>query len=145
MQPLSLLGPLDALGTDVKYVVFGLALVNLGTRWLAHRQHVRQAAEAEGDEAMSRYLPHEATNVLLVLASLYMTTVAYHAGVVMSVLVFGLVITDFFEYEARRVEAREGWDLEQPKGAIAASGLVVAYGAFQVLFFLVEGIWNAIV
>jgi len=144
MEPLALLGPLDALGTNVQYLVLALVLVNAGTRARAHRQHARRA-EADGAEAVERDPLHEATNVLLVVASLYWVTVAYHGGVVMSVLVIGLVVTDFFEFEARKVEARKGDPLDAPKGALTAWGVVLLYAAYQSLFFLVADLWNAIV
>jgi hypothetical protein len=140
MHALSLFGPLDALGTDVKWLILGLAVVNMGTRMYAHNQHVRQADDSEDAEELSRTLLHEGTNVLLLLAAFYMATVAYHGGVVMSVLVVGLVITDFFEFEARKVEARKDDPLDRPNGALVASLLVLGYAAFQALFFLVEGV-----
>ena len=144
MDPLALLGPLDALGTNVQYVVLALVLVNAGTRARAHGRHARQADE-DGPEAVERDTLHEATNVLLVLSSLYWVTVAYHGGVIMSVLVVGLVVTDFFEFEARKVEARRDEPLDLPKGALTAWAVVLLYAAYQSLFFLVEGLWNAVV
>jgi hypothetical protein len=144
MEPLALLGPLDALGTNVQYLVLALVLVNAGTRARAHSRHSRQA-ETDGPEAVERDTLHEATNVLLVVSSLYWITVAYHGGIVMSVLVIGLVVTDFFEFEARKVEARKGDPLDAPKGALTAWGLVLLYAAYQTLFFLVADIWNGII
>jgi hypothetical protein len=35
--------------------------------------------------------------------------------------------------------------VEAPKSAIVASGLVVLYAAYYALFFVVEGVWNAII
>jgi hypothetical protein len=145
MQPLSLLGPLDALGTNVTYLILGLAVANMGTRILAHRQHERQADLSDGAEEMTRHRLHEATNVLLVLSAFYMTSVAPHGGAVMSTIVIGLVITDFFEFEARKVEARKGDPLDRPNGALVASLLLLSYAAFQALFFLVEGIVGRII
>jgi len=134
MQPLALLGPLDAMGTNVTYVVLVLVLVNLLTRWRAHQRYTRQADEDDGAESVSRSMVQERTNALLVVAAFYMTTVSYHAGVVMSTLVVGLVLTDFFEFEARLVEARKGDPLDLPKGALAASTLVLLYAVWQVVF-----------
>ncbi|WP_136686846.1 DUF7313 family protein [Halorhabdus amylolytica] len=145
MPPVSLFGPLDAvLGDSIEYVLLILVLVNLLTRVLAHRRHVK-AAEEGGAEAMSRFLPHAASNALLVLAAFYYLTLHHHAGMVTSVLVLGLFITDFFEFEARKVEARRDVPIERPKGAIAASLLTLAYVAYQSLFFLIAPAWGAVV
>lgn len=143
MQPLVLFGPLGVVDPYVEYVVLVLALLNLVTRQVAHSRHTRQADEGADD--ISRHLGHEATNVLLVLASFYMLLVHYHGGFVMSMLALGLVVTDFFEFEARKVEVRTDEPLELPKGAIVASALVVSYAVFQALWFLVEGYWKAVV
>lgn len=150
MQPVPLafpfpVGVLESVSGVIPYVVMGLVLVNLLTRFLAHRTHVEQAKAGDDDEELSRYLPHEATNVLLLVVSLAFMIVEPHGGMVMSVLVLGLFLTDFFEYESRRVEARNGLEVEQPKGALVAAGLVLLYAGFQSLFFLVQPIWNAIV
>ena len=145
MPPVSLFGPLDALlGDSIEYVLLGLVLVNLLTRVLAHRTHVT-TAEDGGADTMSRYLPHTASNVLLVLASFYYLTLHHHAGLVTSVLVLGLFITDFFEFEARKVEARRDIPIERPKGAIAASLLTLTYVAYQSLFFIIAPAWGAVV
>ncbi len=48
-------------------------------------------------------------------------TLHHHGGMVLSVLVLGAVITDFFEFESRKVEARRDIPLERPKGAIVAA------------------------
>jgi hypothetical protein len=132
MPPVSLFGPLDALvGDHIEYVLLAVVLANLVTRVLAHRQHVRQAAEG-GADAMTRFLPHTISNVLLVLVSFYYLTLHHHGGIVASVLVLGLFITDFLEFEA-------------PKGAIAASLLTLTYVAYQSLFFVIEPVWSALV
>lgn len=143
MQLLALVGPLGVVDPYIEYVVLVLALLNLVTRQAAHSRHKRQAED--GADAIDRHLGHEATNVLLVLASFYMLLVHFHGGFVMAMLALGLVVTDFFEFEARRVEARTDEPLELPKGAIVASALVVSYAAFQALWFLVEGYWKAVV
>jgi hypothetical protein len=148
----NLFGPIDtALGASVgvadvlviEAVLLVLVLANFFTRMRAHARHRSQASD--GAEAVTRFLPHEVTNVLIVLGSLYYLTLEAHAGMVMSVLVLGMFLADFFEFEARKVEARRDVDLDLPKGAIAAAMLVLAYAAFQSLFFLVEGGVNAII
>lgn len=149
MQPLQFLVPLDALEAVepvLKFVILGLVLVNMVTRVLAHRSHVRQAEDGDDDDALSRYLPHSITTLLLVLASFLLLVFEPHAGTVLSVLVLGLFLADVFEFESRRVEARsKGLEFERPKAAIGASVLVLAYAAYQSLFFLIAGVWNAII
>jgi len=141
----ALFGPIDSLLAPViEWVVLVLVLANLATRAVAHRSHVRQAAEG-GAESIERHAAHQAVTVLLVLASFYFMTVQYHAGMILSTLVLGMVITDFFEFEARKVEAREDRELERPKGALFASVMVVAYAGYITLFFLIEPLWNAVV
>ncbi|MFB6128569.1 MAG: hypothetical protein ABEJ47_02285 [Halorhabdus sp.] len=145
MPSVSLFGPLDALlGNNVVYLLFVLAVANVVTRALAHRRHVSQATNG-GADAMSRFFPHVISNVLLVLASFYYLTLHHHGGIVTSILVLGLFLTDFFEFEARKVEARRGIDLDRPKGAITASLLVLGYVSYQSLFFVVAPAWNAVV
>jgi hypothetical protein len=143
MQPLVLLGPLNAVDPFIEYVLLALALLNVVTRYVAHSRHEDQAEE--GAESMERHVGHEATNVLLILGSFYFLLVHYHAGFVMAMLVLGLVVTDFFEFEARKVEARTDRPIEVPKAAIVASVLVVGYAAFQALWWIVEGPWQAVV
>jgi len=141
----TLFGPLDTvLGGQIEYVLLALAVVNIGTRAFQHRRNVQQAAEG-GAEAVSRHPVHVLSNVALVLATFYYTTLHQHGGLVASALVVGLFITDFFEFEARKVEARRGIDLERPKGAIAASLLALTYVAYQALFFVVEPVWSAVI
>lgn len=145
MPSVSLFGPLDALvGDSIVYVLLVLIAVNLVTRILAHRRHVKQAEDG-GAAAMSRFGPHVASTLLLVLASFYYLTVHHHGGMVTSILVLTLFITDFFEFEARKVEARRDLELDRPKGAIAASVLALGYIAYQSLFFVFAPIWNAVV
>jgi hypothetical protein len=150
MQPVPLafpvpVGALESVSGAIPSVVLALVLVNMITRYLAHQKHVQQAAAGDDDEELSRYVPHELMNVTLLLASLAYTVVAPHGGIVMSTLVLGLFLTDFFEYEARRVEARNNMEIEQPKGSLVASGLVILYAGFQSLFFIVEPLWSSIV
>jgi hypothetical protein len=148
----NLFGPVDALLAPttvggvrvIEYVLLGLVLANFVTRFLAHQRHVSQYEDG-GAEAVSRFVPHELSNVVLVLASMYYTTVAQHGGVVLTTLVVGLFITDFFEFESRKVEARRDIALERPKASLVAAMLVVLYAGFQAVFWLVEGYWSAIV
>jgi len=143
MQPLALLGPLDAVDPFVKEILLVLAVANVVTRGVAHVRHKRQADD--GADAMSRHMGHELTNVLLIVGSFYLVLVEFHAGFIMSMLVLGLVVTDLFEFEARKVEARTDRTIEMPKGALLASFLVVSYAAFQALWFLFEGPWQQVV
>ena len=144
MDPTSIFGPLDLLYPHAAYVLFALVLLNAVTRLVAHRRHVGQYEEG-GAEAVARFTPHTVSNVLLFLAAVYYTTVAFEAGTIVVVLVVGVIITDFFEFEARKVEARTDEPIELPKGAITASLLVVSYALFQAFWFLVEGYWKAVV
>ena len=140
----ALFGPIDSLlARVIEWVILVLVLANLVTRAVAHRSHVRQAQE--GADAISRHPAHQAVTVLLVLVSLYFATVDYNGGIVLSTLVLGMVITDFFEFESRRVEARTDRELERPKGSLVASLLVAVYAGYQSLFFLVEPLWHAVV
>jgi len=146
MQPLSMFGPVDTfVAPVVEYAVLALVLVNMGTRLFAYRSYRKQARSDDHDERLSRNVVHEASNVVLVLASFYLMTVHHHAGMVMSALVLGLFIADFFEFEAREVELRKGERLSRPNGALTASALVFLYAAYQSLFFLIEPYWSAIV
>lgn len=128
-----LFGPLDALHSWIRPALLGLVLVNMVTRYVAHSRHVDQYEDG-GADAVSRWLPHELTNVVLVLASFYFLTVAQHGGMVTAVLVVGMVITDFFEFESRKVEARQEVPLDRPKAAIGAWALALLYVLFQVFF-----------
>ena len=152
MADANIFGPVDGvlameLGVGdvilVEALVLVVVLANFATRKIAHDRHRSQAQQ--GAEAITRFLPHEVLNVVLVLGAFYYMTVHHHAGMVLSVLVLGLFFADFFEFEARKVEARRDIPLDRPKGAITAGMLVLAYAAFQALFFLVEGPFNAIV
>jgi ABC-type anion transport system duplicated permease subunit len=148
MQPLQFLVPLDPLvaaESAIPFVVLALVLANMVTRLLAHRKHVEQAKDAEDDSEITRYLPHSVTTVLLVLASFAFLVVAPHGGMVMSVLVLGVFLADFFEFESRKVEARNEMEMERPKAAVTASLVALLYAAFQSLFFIVEPVWTAIV
>ncbi|MXR41076.1 hypothetical protein GRX01_06950 [Halobaculum sp. WSA2] len=139
------LGALESVAGVLPYVILVVVLVNVVTRLLAQRSFERAAAEGDDDDALSRYLPHEIVNVLLVLLSFAFMVVEPHGGMVLSVLVIGMVISDFFEYESRRVEARNNLEMDKPNSAIVASVLVIAYAGYQALFFVIEPLWSSIV
>jgi hypothetical protein len=138
-------GPLDTLvGPYIEYVLLVLAVVSMATRQIQHRTHVQQA-ESGDESALSRHPAHWATMVVLVLASFYYTTLHHHGGVVLSTLVLGTFIADFFEFEARRVEVREGHEFNRPNGALLTSVLVLLYAGYQSVFQFIEPIWSAVV
>jgi hypothetical protein len=146
MQPLQFLVPLDPLADYERLLAvaaFVLVLVNMGTRLLSHRKH-REAVE-NGGEDLDWYGPHIVASLLLFLVSLLFMIVAPHGGMVLSVLVLGTVIADFFEHEARNVEARNAMSLERPKAGLVASVFVLMYAGYQALFFLIKPLWSAIV
>jgi hypothetical protein len=141
----SLFGPVDTLlAPYVTYALLGLLLVNIGLRGLEYGQHVKQA-ESGGADAVERNVGRVATNFLLVVGSFYYLTIEPHGGMVFSILFLGVFLTDLFEFEARKVEARRGIPIERPKGAIAASFLSLLYIAYQTLFFVIAPVWNSIV
>lgn len=146
MTPLEFLVPLGALESvagALPYVILVLVVGSFLTRHRAHQTHKRAASE--GVEAVDRYTPHVAVSVLLVLACFLYMIVHPHAGMVISVLVLGMVIADFFEFEARLVEIRNDMEIEAPKSAIAASFLALLYASYQALFWVIKGPWSAII
>jgi hypothetical protein len=146
MQPLQFavpVGALDALEPYIAHVVLALVVVNMLTRIRAHSVH--QSQVDDGAEELSRYLPHSLTTIALVLASFAFLIIEPHGGMVMSVLAIGLLLTDFFEFESRQVEARNDMTFERPKGAVAASVLALLYAGYQSLFVFVEPLWNAVI
>jgi hypothetical protein len=148
MQPLQFLVPLDPLvaaESVIPFVVLALLLANMVTRLVAHSKHVEQATAADDDSELSRYTPHSVTTVLLVLASFAFLVVAPHGGMVMSVLVLAIFLADFFEFESRKVEARNELEMERPKAAVTASVVALLYAGYQTLFFVIEPVWSAIV
>lgn len=146
MQPLSMFGPIDlVLEPIIEYVILVLVLINMGTRWWAYRDYRQQARSDDYDEHLSRNVVHEVSNVVLVLASFYLLSLHVHAGIVLSTLVLGLFVTDFFEFEACEVELRKDQRLSKPKGSLTAQIVVLLYAAYQSLFFIVEPVWSAIV
>ncbi|MFW6000637.1 MAG: DUF7313 family protein, partial [Halorubrum sp.] len=124
------------------YAIFVMTVANLATRHLAHRRHVEQGQDGDSVEA---YTPHEFTNVGLVLLSFVFIITAPVRGTILSVLVLSMFIADFFELEARNVEARNDMEIEAPKSSIAASLVVLVWTSYFALFFVVEGIWNQFV
>lgn len=136
-------GALEALGPYIPHVALVLVLVNLFTRLRAHGVHARQVEE--GAEDLDRYVPHTLSSMALVLTSFAFLIVEPHGGMVLSVLVIAMFLADVFEFEARRVEARNDMTFERPKGAIAAWVFVLLYAGFQSLFVFVEPVWSAIV
>ena len=146
MTPLEFLVPLGALESvagALPYVILVLVVGSFLTRHRAHQTHKRAASE--GVEAVERYTPHTVLLLLLVLACfLYMVTHP-HGGMVLSVLVVGMVLADFFEFEARLVEVRNNMELEAPKSAIAASALTLLYALYQSVFWVIEQPFSQII
>ncbi|WP_254831681.1 DUF7313 family protein [Haloglomus salinum] len=145
-EPLvNLFGPVDTvLGPYIEYVLLVLLVVNIGARALEYERIKSQVADG-GADAVSRHPIRVGTNVLLLVGSFYYMTVHHHGGLVFSVIVLGLFLTDLFEFESRKVEARREIDIERPKGAIAASILALMYIGYQTLFFVIKPVWSSIV
>jgi len=134
MEPfVEIFGPLDTLHSVIEPVLLVLVLANMATRFFAHNRHVEQY-ENDGADAISRFLPHESANVLLMLGSFYYLTVNHHGGMIMSMFVAGLLITDLFEFESRKVEARRELSLDRPKASLSLWTLSLLYLGFQLLF-----------
>jgi hypothetical protein len=149
MQPLQFLVPIDALegvAPILPFVILVFAVANMVTRILQHNRHESQAEDGDDDEALSRWVPHTVTTLGLVLSSFLFLIVEPHGGMVMSVLALAVFVSDFFEYESRRVEARsKSKDLQRPVAAIGASVFALLYAGYQSLFFLIEPLWNAVI
>jgi hypothetical protein len=146
MTPLEFLVPLGALesvGGALPYIILVLVIGSFLTRHRAHQVHKRDADD--GVEAMSRYTPHSALSILLVLASFLYLIIHPHAGMVISVLVIGMVIADFFEFEARLVEVRNDMALEAPKSAIGAAFVALLYASYEAVFWVIKGPWETII
>ncbi len=145
MDPsVTLFGPVDTyLAPYIAYVMLVLIVVNMAARAFEFGQIKEQAAE--GAETIGRNPLRVATNFLLVVGAFYYLTVSRHAGMIISVLVLGVFLTDLFEFESRKVEARQGWDVERPWGAIGASLVAFLYITYQALFFVVAPYWDLIV
>jgi hypothetical protein len=145
-EPLvNLFGPVDTvLGPYIEYVLLVLLVVNIGARALEYERIKSQVADG-GADAVSRHPIRVGTNVLLLVGSFYYMTVHHHGGMVFSIIVLGLFLTDLFEFESRKVEARREIDIERPKGAIAASILALMYIGYQTLFFVIKPVWSSII
>lgn len=144
MYPLQFAAIDSILVPAIPYIVCALAIVNVATRLLAHRNHVQQAEE-HGVEGIERYTPHSVVTILLVIASFYYLLVDLHPGVILSVFALTVFITDFFEFESRLVEARTDNPLEAPKAAIGASVFLVLYAVYTVLADLLGAFWSPII
>ena len=144
LQFLVPLAPLEAVAGILPTVILVLVLANMVTRFAAHRKHVKEAEDGD-DDSLSRYLPHRLTNILLVLSGFALLLVEPHSGMVLSVLVLGMFLADFCEFEARQVEVRNRLELESPKSALVASFVVLLYAAFLSLFVYVRDYWNMVV
>lgn len=137
-------GPLDALVAPyIEFVLLALVLLNFVSRRVAHGRHVRQAED--GADAMSRHPFHSFTTWGLVLATFYYLTLHHHSGMVLATLVLSTYIADLFEFEARKVEAREGHGLESPKGALVAALFTFLYVGYLSVFFLIEPLWTQVI
>ncbi|MFC4358769.1 hypothetical protein ACFO0N_12530 [Halobium salinum] len=146
MQPLQFLVPVGVLADFERAIAIAalvLVLVNMATRLLSYRKHRSQVED--GQEDLSWYAPHIVSSLVLLFVSFMFLIVAPHGGMVLSVLVLGMVITDFFEFEARNVEARNALSLERPKAGLVASVFVLLYASYQALFFLIAPFWNAVI
>lgn len=136
-------GALESVAGELPYVILALLLASFATRHLRHSRHER-AAEQDAD-TLSRYVPHVVVSALLVLSCFLYMIVEPHAGMVISVLVTGTVLADFFEFEARMVELRNNLGIERPKAAIAASVLSLLYALYISVFWVIQDQWAAIV
>lgn len=144
MEPsVTLFGPVDTLLAPVLvYVLLVLIVLNMIGRGLEYAR-IRSQSE-EGAEALSRHPLRVATNFLLVVGGFYFLTVERHAGMVVSLLVLGVFVTDLFEFESRKVEVRQGWEVERPWGGIAASLVAFLYILYQV-FATVFPFWEVVI
>lgn len=146
MDPLQFLVPLgwlDAVGPYLPVAIFGLVVVNAITRHVEYKSH-RQGADGD-DEDVSRYLPHALANVVLVVTGLLYVIHHPHGGLIMTTLLVTVFVADLFEFEARKVEARNGMAIERPKAAITAWGVALLYAAYQAFFVFVEPFWELVV
>jgi hypothetical protein len=130
----AIFGPIDTyLAPALIYVLLVLVVVNIASRALEYDSIADQADDGEDDEDISRNPVRVVTNFLLVLLAFYFLTVDRHTGMIVTLFAVGLFLADFFEFEARMVEIRQGWEIERPWGSISASLLVLAYVVYQVL------------
>ena len=136
-------GAIESVSGELPYVILALLLASFVTRHLRHSRHERAAAEDA--DSLSRYAPHVVVSALLVLSSFLYLVVEPHSGMVISVLVTGTALADFFEFEARMVELRNNLEIERPKAAITASVLALLYALYISLFWVIQDQWAAIV
>jgi len=140
----ALFGPLDTLlGPYMEYVVFALALLTLLTRKVQHDSIKSQVRD--GAESVDRHPLHTFTMGGFVLSTLYYLTLHHHSGMVLATLVVGVFVADFFEFEARNVEAREDHDVDAPNGATVIAITALLYAGYISLFFLIKPYWNMVV
>ena len=144
MQPLQVEAIDAVLASIIPFIVLVLAIVNATTRYLAYRRHVRQARE-HGAEGVERYFVHSVTTIALVLTSFYYILVELHPGVVLATFALAMFLADFFEYEARLVEARTDRPLELPKAGIGASLFFVSYAGYVVLVTVFGAFWSPVI
>jgi hypothetical protein len=131
MDP-AILGPIDAIFFPIIEPILLIgAVVNLVTRLLAHRSHIKQNEEEKG--SLQRFVIHEISNGILIIFSLYYMTLHHHGGMILSLMVLAMVLADIFEFEARLVESRGGMEIELPKGSIVGSALVLTYVLYIVM------------
>ena len=136
-------GALESVSGALPYVILALVLVNFATRHRAFSSYKRAAND--GADTLDRYTPHVVVSAVLVLVCLLYLVIEPHSGMVISVLAIGTVVADFFEFEARNVEARNNLDVERPKGAITVSILALLYAAFLALFWVIKGPWESVI
>jgi len=136
LQFLVPLGWVETIGPILPLAILTLTIANMATRLLSHRTHKQQAEAGEKDEALSRYFPHTFTTLGVVLLGLLFIVYRPISGMIMMISLFGLLVTDFFEFEARLVEARNDMPLERPKAGFAVSVLALIYASYYGLQFL---------
>lgn len=139
MNPLQFLVPLDwvdAIGEFIPIVLLLVVVANMLTRYLGHRKHVQWGERSDDDEKLRRYRPHVATNFLLVFGTFLFMLYRPVSGIIFAFPVVALFVADFFEFEARKVEARNNMAIELPKAALTASIVVLVYALYYGLQFL---------
>ena len=141
----ALFGPIDTyLAPALIYVLLAVIVVNIASRALEYNRIADRAADVEDHEDISRHPVRVATNFLLVLLGFYFLTVDRHTGMVVTLFAVGVFLADFFEFEARMVEVRQGWEIERPWGSIGASLLVLTYIVYQI-FDALFPFWKAVI
>lgn len=136
LQFLIPLGWVETVGPILPIAILTLTAANIVTRLLSYRSYKQQAAD--GAEELDRHGPHLFTSTGLVVLTLLFILYRPTSGMIMMVPVFGLFITDFFEFESREVEARNDMEIERPKAGIAISAVVLLYAAYYGFQFLYQ-------